>query len=647
LTTHEPSAPAAGEPDTREAGVQPSGVQPPDPHPGSLAALALGALGVVYGDIGTSPLYTFKTALQWAGASPQTEAGTALGMLSLIVWTLIITTSIKYVAIIMRADNDGEGGILALMSLLGIKHGARNGVIAIGILGAALLYGDGAITPAISVLSALEGLKAPLPAFEPYVVTASLVVLIGVFALQPLGSARIGKLFGPIMTVWFVTIGVLGLVGIVRYPGVLAALSPLYGLDYLFTHGFTGFLVLGGVFLCATGAEALYADMGHFGPRPIRTAWYGLVLPTLLLNYAGQAAVVVEGAVAAGGNPFFALCPDVLQVPLVALATAATIIASQAIISGTFSMTRQAIQLGLSPRLNITQTSSEGHGQIYVGFVNWTLMVLTIGLTLSFRSSDNLAAAFGVAVSLTMFLTTLLMFLAMREVWGWSLPLSLGVAGLFAIVDLSFVAANLMKVFEGGWFPLVVAALIFFAMHTWRLGRTAIQRKLERDTLPLGGFIAQVHTKARVPGTAVYLTSRVDVVPVPLLHNLKHNKVLHQRIVLLHVVTANVPRVAPKDRIEVAHLGDNFYSIVAHYGFMQHPNIPRALSLCESYELHFDMMDTSFFVGRITIVPDRNSNFGSIRCRLFEAMHRNALPATEFFRIPPGRVIELGGQVEI
>ena len=617
----------------------------PDSHRGDLAAMALGALGVVYGDIGTSPLYTFKTVLDWAGGTTTPEM--ALGMLSLIVWTLIITTSIKYVAVVMRADNDGEGGILALMSLLGIKHGERIGVISIGILGAALLYGDGAITPAISVLSALEGIKAPMPAFAPYVLPLSVVVLIGVFVLQPLGTARIGKLFGPVMTVWFVTIGVLGLWGIWRHPGVLAALDPRYGLAYLFGHGMTGFLVLGGVFLCATGAEALYADMGHFGPRPIRFAWYGLVLPTLLLNYAGQTAMVVNGAVPADGNPFFVLCPPILQVPLVVLATAATIIASQAIISGTFSMTRQAIQLGLCPRLHITQTSSQGYGQIYVGFVNWVLMGLTLGLALTFRSSDNLAAAFGIAVSLTMLLTTMLIFLTMREVWGWSLPLAIGVAGVFAVIDLSFVAANMMKVVEGGWVPLVVAALLFFAMSTWRQGRTALARKLERDTLPLKDFIAQVHNKTRVAGTAVYMTSRVDVVPVPLLHNLKHNKVLHHRIILLHVVTQNVPRVAPEKRVEVVHFGDDFHSIVAHYGFMQHPHVPRLLERCSLHGLHFDMMDTSFFVGRVTIVPEKSSRFGAIRCKLFEAMHRNALAATEFFRIPPNRVIELGGQVEI
>ena len=552
------------------------------PH-GPLGVLMLGALGVVYGDIGTSPLYTLKTALDWAGGA---TPATAIGMLSLIVWTLVITTSIKYVAVVMRADNEGEGGILALMSLLGIKHGERIAVISLGVLGAALLYGDGAITPAISVLSALEGLKTPVPAIAPYIVALSALILVGLFALQPQGSERIGKLFGPIMTLWFLTIGALGLVGIMHHPGVLVALDPRYGFAYLFGHGLTGFLVLGAVFLCATGAEALYADMGHFGAKPIRVAWYGLVLPCLLLNYAGQTAIVVEGS--AGANPFFSLCPDAWQVPLVVLATVATIIASQAIISGAFSMTRQAIQLGLCPRLHIVQTSAAGYGQIYIGFVNWSLMILTLGLTLGFRSSDNLAAAFGIAVATTMLLTSVLMFLAMREVWGWSLPVSLGVAGLFVVVDLSFVSANMMKVFEGGWFPLVVAAIVFFLMSTWWRGRHVLLRALERDTYSLSDFIRQVHTKTRVPGTAVYMTSRLDMVPVPLLHNLKHNKVLHERIVLLHVATENVPRIAPEERIQTAHLGDNFHSVRVRYGFMEHPNIPQVLDDCRSQKLDFN-----------------------------------------------------------
>jgi KUP system potassium uptake protein len=611
---------------------------------GGLATLALGALGVVYGDIGTSPLYTLKTALDWGGGA---TAEAAIGMLSLIVWTLLITTSIKYVAVVMRADNDGEGGILALMSLLGVKHGERPLVIAIGVFGAALLYGDGAITPAISVLSALEGLKLPLPEIAPYVVLLSVAVLVAIFALQPQGSARIGKLFGPIMAVWFLVIGVLGLAGVMRHPSVLMALDPRYGVGYLFNHGFTGFLVLGAVFLCATGAEALYADMGHFGARPIRVSWYAIVLPMLLLNYAGQAALVVQGAVPAEANPFFVLCPTPLQVPLVVLATLATIIASQAIISGAFSMTRQAIQLGLCPRLHITQTSEQGYGQIYVGFVNWILMALTLGLTIAFRSSDNLAAAFGVAVSLTMLLTSMLMFLVMREIWGWGLLASIVVAGLFIVVDFSFVAANLMKVFEGGFVPLIVAALIFFLIWTWRRGRQLMMQMLERDTLPLANFIRQIHGKSRVPGTAVYMTSRTDVVPVPLLHNLKHNKVIHQRIVLMHVVTENAPYIAAGQRIQVSHLMDDFHSAVIHYGFMEQPDIPQALEACGSEQLRFDLMDTSFFVGRLTIVPAAAPRMSRIRIKLFEAMHRNALAATEFFRIPPNRVIELGGQIEL
>ena len=477
-------------------------------------------------------------------------------------------------------------------------------------------------------------------------VPLSVAVLVALFALQPQGSARIGKLFGPIMTVWFITIGVLGLCGVIGHPGVLVALDPRHGFGYLFSHGFTGFLVLGAVFLCATGAEALYADMGHFGPRPIRFAWYGLVLPMLLLNYAGQAAMVIGGAVVADANPFFVLCPAPLQVPLVMLATLATIIASQSIISGAFSMTRQAIQLGLCPRLHITQTSAEGYGQIYVGFVNWVLMALTLGLTLAFRSSDNLAAAFGVAVSLTMFLTSVLMFLVMREIWNWSLPASLLVAGLFIVVDLSFVTANLMKVFEGGFVPLIVAAAIFFLIWTWRRGRELLLQKLERDTMPLASFIKQIRGKSRVPGTAVYMTSRTDVVPVSLLHNLKHNKVIHQRIVLLHVVTENAPYTADQ-RIQVTHLMDDFHSVVVHYGFMEQPDIPQALDACGSERLRFDMMDTSFFVGRLTIVPGPSPRMSRIRIKLFEAMHRNALAATEFFRIPPNRVIELGGQIEL
>jgi KUP system potassium uptake protein len=607
-------------------------------------ALTLGALGVVFGDIGTSPLYTIKTALDWSGGHVSAEA--AYGMLSLIVWTLIIVTSIKYVAVIMRADNDGEGGILALMSLLG-KQGRHPFVIALGMLGAALLFGDGAITPAISVLSALEGLKGPAPAIEPYVVPLSAAVLIGLFCLQPQGTERISRLFGPVMALWFLTIGVLGARGLALHPQALTALDPRVGLFYLLSHGFEGFLVLGAVFLCATGAEALYADMGHFGRRPIRLAWYGLVLPALVINYAGQTALLVEGGGTAG-NPFFDLCPQALQLPLVALATLATIIASQAIVTGAFSMARQAMQLGLSPRLSITQTSAQSYGQIYVGFVNWTLMALTLLLTLAFRSSENLAAAFGIAVSLTMLLTTALMFLAMREIWRWSLPLAALVGGVFFVVDASFVAANLVKFFEGGWIPLVVAAILFFLMSCWRRGFEAMREAMERDTFPLGDFIARFHGKPRVEGTAVYLTGRADVVPVALLHNLKHNKVLHRRIVLLHVATRQVPRVVPAERVETTTLGDDVHAMTLHYGFMEQPDIPRALMLESiSCPLNFNMMDTSFFVGRLTVTPVGRSRWRRLELRIFEIMHRNALAATDFFRIPPGRVVELGGQVEV
>jgi KUP system potassium uptake protein len=612
-------------------------------HKTSTGALVLGALGIVYGDIGTSPLYTMKTVMDTAGTGAD-----AISLLSLIVWTLLITTSLKYVALVMRADNDGEGGILALMSLIGLKRGERGAIIALGVLGGALLYGDGAITPAISVLSALEGLKDPAPGFAPYIVPTAAAVLLGLFLLQRQGTARIGKLFGPVMVAWFIVIGILGIGGIVAHPGVIAALDPRYAAGYLFGHGLSGFLILGAVFLCATGAEALYADMGHFGRGPIRLGWYGLVLPCLLLNYAGQTALVLTGA-AGTDNPFFALAPGMLRLPLVGLATLATIIASQAIISGVFSMTRQAIQLSLCPRLNITQTSAEGYGQIYVGTVNWLLMALTLALTLGFGSSDRLAAAYGIAVSLTMLLTSILMYFMMREIWGWGLAASLGVAGALSIVDLSFVAANLTKVLDGGWIPLVTAALVFFLMSSWRKGRALLLDKLARETMPLEDFIAAMAEKRRVPGTAVYLVRRHHVVPVTMLHNLKHYKVLHERNVLVYVETAHVPRTRRSQRLELKPLGSGFYSLNIHYGFMEHPDIPAALTACKgtSEKLDFDMMQTSFFVARESIGLAGKSPMSALRRRVFVALQRNAQNATEFFRIPPDRMVELGARLEI
>ncbi len=610
------------------------------------ATLALGALGVVYGDIGTSPLYTIKTAIDWSGGALAPQA--ALGMLSLIVWTLTIITSIKYVGVIMRADNDGEGGILALMSLLGVRHGRRPAIIAMGMLGAALLFGDGAITPAISVLSALEGLEGPAPAITPYVAPLSILVLIALFSLQPQGTGRISKLFGPVMTLWFVAIGLMGLAAVFRHPKVLWALDPLVGLNFLFSHGLTGFLVLGAVFLCATGAEALYADMGHFGAKPIRLAWYGLVFPTLVLSYAGQTALLIDSPAGKVANPFYDLCPPTLQLALVGLATAATVIASQSIITGAYSMTRQAIQLGLLPRIHISQTSAQSYGQIYVGLVNWSLMALTLVLTATFRSSDRLAAAFGVAVSLTMLLTSLLMFVAMREVWRWGLALSLLVAGLFICVDGSFVAANFVKFFDGGWIPILVAGILYFLMTCWSQGLAAMRDALERSTFPLAEFMEKFRGKERVAGTAVYLVGRTDLVPVALLQNLKHNKVIHKRVVLLNVTTENIPRVNPKNRLQDVDLADDFHAMSAHYGFMEQPNIPHVLTEEKGDgALKFDMMHTSFFVGRTNVAPAGKSRWHRFKIQVFKVMHRNAFPATEFFRIPPGRVVELGSQIEI
>ncbi|HEX4584581.1 MAG TPA: potassium transporter Kup [Burkholderiaceae bacterium] len=615
----------------------------------ALGALVLGALGIVYGDIGTSPLYTLKTAYEWAGSS---APDVALGLLSLIVWTLIITTSIKYVALVMRADNDGEGGILALMARVGITRQdgtgrGRGAVIALGMLGAALLYGDGAITPAISVLSALEGLKLPMPLLAPYVLPLSVLILLGLFLLQRRGTAVIGRLFGPVMVVWFLTIGVLGLIAVSQQPSVLMALDPRFGIHYIGAHGLRGFTVLGAVFLSATGAEALYADMGHFGARPIRLGWYGIVLPCLLLNYAGQTALVIQGRVPANANPFFLLGASWLQLPMVLLATVATIIASQAIISGVFSMTRQAVQLGLCPRLSITQTSAEGYGQIYVGSVNWLLMIFTLGLTIGFGSSDRLAAAFGIAVSLTMLLTTLLMVRMMRERWHWSPAAVLAVAGTLAVVDVAFVGANLTKVFDGGWVPLLAAAAVFTMMGAWRSGRGAMLRQLERETMPLALFIGGASELRRVPGTAVYLSRRIDVVPLAMLHSLKHYSVLHERNVILNVETEQVPRIARRDRIVATALGGRFYRIVLRYGFMEQPDVPAAFADCSLDGEGFDMMRTSFFVSRENVCVAPHGRLNPVVRRLFIWMHRNANDATEFFRIPRNRIVELGARIEL
>src|SRR3984885_12286245 len=543
----------------------------------ALAVTGLAALGVVFGDIGTSPLYTLKTAFDFLGGDATAER--ILGMLSLLIWTLFVITSIKYVTIAMSIDNDGEGGILALMSLLGLQQKHRPAILVAGLLGAALIYGDGTITPAISVLSALEGLEIATPSLTPYVVPAAVVIFVLLFSVQPLGTARIGAAFGPIMAVWFVTIGALGLWGIVQYPWVLLAINPIYGFHLLADNGMRGFSVLGGIFLCVTGAEALYADMGHFGKTPIRLAWSGVVFPCLLLNYAGQCAIALRGEPIAN-NVFYRLCPEPLLVPLIVLATAATIIASQSIITGAFSMTRQAIQLGWLPRLDIKQTSEKGYGQIYVGVVNWLLMVATIALTLLFHKSDNLAAAYGVAVSLTMLMTSFLLFVAMREIWQWNLWASAATAGLFVIIDAGFFAANSLKIADGGYVPLLLAAAVYGLMLIWHRGTIAVAYSLEQAPMAVPELLADLKARSvpRVPGTAVFLTRVASGVPPVMIWHLKQNRSLHERVVVLRTLIESRPRIHWPDRITVAQEGENFWRVTAHFGFMQRPDIPRLLA---------------------------------------------------------------------
>jgi KUP system potassium uptake protein len=601
----------------------------------------------VFGDIGTSPLYTLKTVLNMTGGTPAPEA--ILGTLSLILWTLIIVTSVKYVGFAMRIDNDGEGGILALMSLLGIKKHKRPAIVAVGLFGAALIYGDGAITPAISVLSALEGLNIVAPSFAPYVLPASVAVLVALFAIQPLGTARIGVAFGPIMGVWFVAIAILGVMGIIRHPAVLVAVNPYYGVHFLFSGGFTGFLVLGGVFLCVTGAEALYADMGHFGPRPITLAWSAIVLPCLALNYAGQAAIVFDGAPTAD-NIFYQLCPAPLLVPFIILATVATIIASQSIITGAYSMTRQAIQLGWLPRLRIIQTSMQGYGQIYVGSVNWLLMFVTVGLAVSFGKSDNLAAAYGIAVSLTMLMTSVLLFIAMREIWGWSLVASGVVAGVFLVVDAGFFVANMTKVVEGGYVPLILAALVYGVMWIWHHGSMAVVQNLSERVMPVKEFLSSLESRnvARVPGTAVFLTKTKSGTPPIMLWHVEHNRALHASLLSLTVTIEPVPWVEDAARVQLTELAPQFWHATAHYGFMERPDIPVLLqqALAQGCRIRFD--DVVYYVGHITAFhKEDGTGLPRWEQALFAAMERNAQHLTDFFRLPRDGVVEIGRDIAI
>jgi KUP system potassium uptake protein len=617
----------------------------PHEKPGLL--LGLSALGIVFGDIGTSPLYTLKTVLNLTGANP--DAVSVLGVLSLILWTLIIITSVKYVAIAMSIDNDGEGGILALMSLLALKKHKRPAIVAVGLFGAALIYGDGAITPAISVLSALEGLDIALPALQPYVLPAAVIILIALFALQPTGTALIGKAFGPVMALWFVSIAALGVWGIAQHPAVLRAINPLYGLSYLFSHGYASFLVLGAVFLCVTGAEALYADMGHFGPRPIRLAWYAIVFPSLLLNYAGQAAIVLSGA-STSDNIFFRLCPQPLLLPLVVLATCATIIASQSIITGAFSMTRQAIQLGWLPRLRIKQTSEVGFGQIYVATINWLLMVVTVGLTLAFRKSDNLAAAYGIAVSLTMLMTSALLFMAMREIWGWSVWASGALAGALICVDGSFFSANLVKVADGGYVPLLLAAAVYALMLTWHRGSAAVTRLAAQRVVPVAEFLADIEARhvPRVPGTAVFISRTASDTPPVMRWHVQKNRALHQKLFVLKVITESVPWIEEDQRLKVTELAPDFWRATAHYGFMERPDIPRLLLQTPQFGCALQLDDVTYYVGHETIVhAEDGTGLWRWEEQLYAAMARNALHVSDFLRLPSDGVVEIGRQIAI
>ncbi|VTZ51319.1 putative potassium transport system protein kup 1 [Methylocella tundrae] len=612
-----------------------------------VASLGVSALGIVFGDIGTSPLYTLKTVLTLTGGAPTPEA--VLGVLSLILWTLVIVTSIKYVVFAVSIDNDGEGGILALMSLLGIKKHQRPAIVAIGLFGAALVYGDGAITPAISVLSALEGLNIATPAFEPSVLPAAAAVLVALFAIQPRGTSWIGKAFGPIMSLWFLAIGALGVWGIARHPAVFAAVNPVYGLHYLLTNGYTSFLVLGGVFLCVTGAEALYADMGHFGSRPIRLAWFGVVFPSLILNYAGQSALVLDGA-STSSNIFYRLCPEPLLIPLVILATVATVIASQSIITGAFSMTRQAIQLGWLPRLRIIQTSEQGYGQIYVGVVNWLLMVVTVGLTLFFGKSDNLAAAYGIAVSATMLMTSALLFIAMREVWGWSLASAGLVAGIFLCVDAAFFAANLAKILDGGYVPLLLASLVYGVMLIWHRGLQAVTQAIAERLIPVGEFMASVEARKipRVPGTAVFLTRTSRDTPPVMVWHVKHNRALHDYLFVLTAVTQSVPWIKDSERLSLTEVAPNFWRATAQYGFMERPDVPALLSRARDQGCGLQLEDVTYYVGLETVVSrEDGKGLPAWEEALFAAMARNAVHVTDFFRLPPDGVVEIGRQVAI
>ena len=627
-------------------------------HPPSLtvadprrrAVLMLAALGIVYGDIGTSPLYSIKESFLPAhGVMPTPE--NVLGVLSLIVWALLLVVSVKYLVFILRADNRGEGGILALTSLITPTHALRRGrwgLIALGLFGTALLYGDGMLTPAVSVLSALEGLEVVTPRLRPYIVPLTVAIIAALFLVQRHGTARVGRVFGPVMVAWFVTIAVLGVPHILREPGVFAALVPTHAIRFLVENGWHGFVVLGSVFLVVTGGEALYADMGHFGRAPIRRAWFALVLPALLLNYFGQGALLMRDPGAAV-NPFYRMVPEPLLLPIVGLAVLATVIASQALISGAFSLTLQAVQLGYCPRIRIEHTSPTERGQIYVPFVNWALMLSCIALVLGFRTASNLAAAYGIAVTTTMLITTILFHFVATERWGWSHRRAGALTAGFLIVDLAFWGANLLKIPHGGWFPLVIGAVIFTLLTTWKAGRVLLAQRMKADATDRASFLENLlaHPPHRVRGTAVFLYGSTTGTPPALLHNLKHNGVLHERVVFLSIRTDEVPQVPASERATVTDLGHGLWQVVLRYGFMEDANVPEALAALGHPELVLRPLQTTFFLGRETVIATKNPGMAIWREQLFAVMAQNARSAASYFRLPPNRVVEMGSQVEL
>jgi len=615
-----------------------------------LATLTLAALGIVYGDIGTSPLYAIKEVFGGTHHPVPITPDNVLGVLSLFLWSLLIVVTLKYVSFIMLANNKGEGGIIALMTLAlhkGDPASKRHKVlIALGLFGAALFYGDGVITPAISVLSAVEGLELITPAFKPYIQPITLIILVGLFFFQRRGTASVGALFGPIMLIWFAVLAIFGGMSIIEHPAVLAAVNPVYGINFLFGNSALGFFALGAVVLCITGAEALYADMGHFGAKPIQYAWLGYVLPALVINYFGQGALLLDNPEAVT-NPFYLTAPEWAIYPLVILSTVATIIASQAVISGAFSITQQAIQLGYTPRLEIQHTSDREIGQIYLPAINWLLLIAIIGLVIGFGSSSNLAAAYGIAVTGTMLITNLLAIAVAIRLWEWSPWRAVLGALPFIVIDLGFFLANSVKIPDGGWFPLVFGLGVFILLTTWKRGRELLHERLAADALELKPFIEDMAGSGieRVPGTAIFMTPNPETVPHAMLHSLKHFKTLHEQVVILSVSVFDVPYVPDIDRIEVRKLTGNFSQVIVQYGYKDEPDIPAALALCRNAGLDIEMMDTSFFLGRETLIPKLGSEMAYWRELLFVAMFRNAGSATTYFKIPSNRVVELGAQI--